>query len=45
MKKKNIIIGAGSAILAAVAGVAAYKNKEKIKNKVNKLKKKTKKSK
>lgn len=44
MKKKdrNILIGVGSGIAALLAGVVAFKNKDKIKNKVNSLKSKKK---
>lgn len=40
MKKKNVIIGALSAVAATAAGVVAFKNKDKIKDKVNSLKEK-----
>ncbi len=40
MKKKNVIIGLGAAVAATAAGVVAYKNRDKIKNKVNEVKEK-----
>ena len=40
MKKKGIIIGALSAVAATAAGVVAYKNKDKIKDKVKSVKEK-----
>ena len=41
MKKKNAI-GLGALAAATAAGVVAYKNKDKIKGKVNELKEKKK---
>lgn len=38
MKKKGIIIGTVSAIAATAAGIVAFKNKDKIKNKVKSVK-------
>ena len=38
MKKKNILIGAIGTIAATAAGVVAFKNKDKIKDKVKSLK-------
>ena len=34
MKKKNVIIGAGAAVAATVAGIFAFKNRDKIKGKI-----------
>ena len=39
MKKKNIIIGSCIAAASAIAGVVAFKNKDKIKKKINSCKK------
>ena len=38
MKKKNIAIGVGVAAATAAAGYAAYKNKDKIKAKIDDVK-------
>ena len=40
MKKKNIVIGAIGTIAATAAGVVAFKNKDKIKEKDKSLKEK-----
>ena len=38
MKKKNIAIGVGATVAAAAAGYVAYKNRDKIKGKVDEIK-------